>query len=155
MKDEHDQNDGWITVRSRRWKEASKRGTTEKLPELNASHDLNYEKTTITVDSGAAVSAMPEDMLSNARGHAVECATEPKVREQVLPSSKRIQKQRSRWEECYVEDDARVHTVDDIQSCGRDQSFDVPKQDMPEEGQSSVRRERKLHRERGIGKGCR
>ena len=65
LTDEHEPDDGWSNVRSRRRKKITKKGITDEMPELNAVHDVNDEKITGTSDSGAAVSAMPKDMVPN------------------------------------------------------------------------------------------
>ena len=78
--EEHDLNVGWSEVHSRRWKNTTTKGTPQGMLELNPVHDID-EKITITNVSGAAAWATPWIMLSN-------------VRDQVLPSSKRIQYQR-------------------------------------------------------------
>ena len=65
LTDEHDPDDGWSKVRSRRQKKTTKKGINDEMPELNAVQDVNDEKITITIDSGAAVLEMPKDMLPN------------------------------------------------------------------------------------------
>ena len=41
------------------------RTEAQETLDLNAVHNIDVEKITITTDSGAAVSAMPEDVLPN------------------------------------------------------------------------------------------
>ena len=75
LTDEHEPDDGWSNVRSRRWKKITKKGITDEVPELNAVHDVNDEKITGTIDSGSAVSAMPKDMPPNVP-QSEKCSTE-------------------------------------------------------------------------------
>ena len=56
------------------------------------------------------------------------------MREQDLPSGKWVQNQKSWRKEDHVEDDERIHTVDEFQDCRRDQGVSVRNQDdMSEE----------------------
>ena len=69
LTEEHDLDDGWSEVRSRRRKKTTTKGTSQEMLEWNAVHDVNDERITITIDSGAAVSAVPKNI-------AAECAGE-------------------------------------------------------------------------------
>ena len=61
---ERDVNPRWLKVCKKKSKKMMRMETQETL-DLNAVHSTDEEKITITIDSGAAASAMPKDMLPN------------------------------------------------------------------------------------------
>ena len=131
-------------VCSRKRRKTTTNRTSQEMLEWNAVHDVHDERITITIDSGAAVSAVQE--------HAAECAAERDVREQDLPSGKCVQNQKSWRKENHVDDDQRIYTVDEFQDCRRDKGVSVRKQDdMSEEAAVSHER-RKPHREQSFWK---
>ena len=73
------------------------------------------EKTTITMDSD-------QKQLSHAQAHAPERAQERKTLEQVLPSGQRIKDTRPRRQEDDVEGEEGGHAVNELSTCGHDQS---------------------------------
>ena len=71
LTDEHEPDDGWSNVRSRRRKKITKKGITDEMPELNAVHDVNRREDHSHQRLGSGG-------VSSAQGHGAERATERK-----------------------------------------------------------------------------
>ena len=60
-----DVNPRWLEVSKKRSKKEALRTEAQETLDINAVHNIDEEKLTITIDSGAGVSVMPKDMLLN------------------------------------------------------------------------------------------
>ena len=106
-------NPRWLKVCKNKSKKENMRPEAQETLDLHAVHNNDEDKISITVDSGAAVSSMPKDMLPN--------VPERGAREPVLPSGQRRSTQSMNF-----------RLADVTKSTG------ISEQNLPEEEQSRV-----------------
>ena len=105
-------NPRWLKVCKKRSKKEAMRTEAPETLDLNSVHNIDEEKKiTITIDSGAAASAI-------AQGPAPDRAEERRTREQVPPSGQRIKDTGPRRQEDHVQGGDRVHAGDELSTCG-------------------------------------
>ena len=136
-----DVNPSWLKVCKKRSKKMM-RTEAQETRDLNAAHNIDEEKITTTIDSGATRSVMPKDMLPNV---PTSGGPENKIC-RVANGSKILDFGGEK-----ITSKAKKGSVGELQTGGRNQSTGIGKQNLSEEERSRVRRRRQLHREQSIG----